>query len=98
MRSNIWGLKCVYSLEVLQEGEALNVTSSTSDEVGQSKTKNISLPSNYKEATRSPSLSLETQSIDIPHATSDDVTTPAHESSMVSEDLTVSEWNWTLTM
>ena len=58
-----------------KEREAFNVTSSTSDKVGQSKTKKTSLPYNYKEAT------------------SDETTASAQESSMINEDLTVSQWN-----
>ena len=70
--------------------EVLNVTSSISDEVGQSKTKETILPSNYQEITMSPSLSLETQSIDMPHPTSNDMTISAQESNMVNEDPMVS--------
>ena len=70
--------------------EALNVMSSISDEVGQSKTKKTILPSNYQEITMSPSLSLETQSIDIPHPTNDDTTISAQDSNMVNEDSIVS--------
>ena len=42
---------CLFFRATTKEREALNVTSSTSDEIGQIKTKKTSLPSNYKEAT-----------------------------------------------
>ena len=42
---------CLFLRATTKKKEALNVTSSTSDKVGQSKTKKSSLPYNYKEAT-----------------------------------------------
>ena len=81
---------CLFFRATTKKREALNITSSISDEVGQSKTKKTNLPSNYQEATKSPSLSLETQSFDKPHPTNDDMTISAQKSNIVSEDSMVS--------
>ena len=52
---------CLSFRATTKEREALNVTSSTSDEIGQIKTKKTSLPSNYKEATSDDDMTTPAQ-------------------------------------
>ena len=54
---------CLSFRATTKEREALNVTSSTSDEIGQIKTKKTSLPSNYKEATSDDDTTTPTQEL-----------------------------------